>query len=358
MDLKLHFTEGRWKTIQQDWLAWWAGELERPLVVLECIEAKDASTAHYASTFLGNFGIDASADELLELFIPRLEATYYLGDAYPRFWPNFGPGIVAAFVGANLHAMEDTTWFSPGKKDELAELQIKLYEGNSWWRQVKAVTQKAVERWGEQLSVGITDLGGNLDILAHLRGTEQLLFDLLDAPKEVQRLVKETTSIWLECYEQLYDISRKSRGISCWGPCWSPRRGYLLQSDFAYMISPQMFERFVLPDLSNCCEHMEYAFYHLDGKGQLGHLDMLLGIQRLRRIQWVPGDGQPQAECWIPLIKRILQSGKLCQVYAGAQAALSILREVQEKGLLVVINETLNPEEGAGLMDEIHWLTG
>ncbi len=46
----------------------------------------------------------------------------------------------------------------------------------------------------------------------------------------------------------------------------------MLQCDFAYMISPQMFERFVLPDLTACCEALEHGFYHLDGKGQIRHL--------------------------------------------------------------------------------------
>ena len=67
----------------------------------------------------------------------------------------------------------------------------------------------------------------------------------------------------------------------------------MLQSDFSYMISPRMFERLILPDLTACCEALEYAFYHLDGKGEIKHLDMLLSIERLRGIQWIPGDGAP-----------------------------------------------------------------
>ena len=114
-----------------------------------------------------------------------------------------------------------------------------------------------------------------------------------------------------------------------------------------------MFERFVLPDLSACCETLDYAFYHLDGKGQLPHLDMLLAMEHLRGIQWVPGDGQPQAEHWLPLLNRIRQSGKLCQVYVSAQGALTILRELGGKGLALVINEVLTPEQGQALLDEI-----
>jgi len=354
MTLNLHFPDLGWETTAENWTAWWAGELERALVVLECVEPADVVTPHYASTFLGNYALEIPTDELLDLFVPRLQATHYLGDAYPRFWPNFGPGIVAAFAGASLHAVPDTTWFTPGESGELSQLHVSLRVDDPWWQRAKTVTQSAVERWGDQLSIGFTDLGGNLDILAHLRGTQQLLFDLVDRPQEVDRLVHETGQLWLYCYEALYTVTSLGRGITCWGPCWSPTKGYLLQSDFSYMISPQMFERYVLPDLSACCESLEYPFYHLDGKGQLPHLDMLLALEHLRGIQWVPGDGQPQAEHWLPLLNRIRQAGKLCQVYVSAQGAMTILRELGGKGFVLVINEAFTPERGQALLDEIH----
>jgi hypothetical protein len=356
MTLNFNFPDQGWEAIVHNWSAWWAGELDRALVVLECIEAPDDVTPHYASTFLGNYALEIPAEELLDQFIPRLQATYYLGDAYPRFWPNFGPGIVAAFSGASLHAVKDTTWFTAVKNGTISDLHVSMISGDPWWQRVQAITQAAVERWGGQLSIGFTDLGGNLDILAHLRGTQQLLFDLLDCPEEVNRLVHETNQLWLYCYEALHALTSLGRGISCWGPCWSPRRGYLLQSDFSYMISPQMFERYVLPDLSACCQALNYPFYHLDGKGQLPHLDVLLEMEHLRGIQWVPGDGQPQAENWLPLLDRIRKSGKLCQVYVSAQGALTILRELGGKGLALVVNEALTPEQGQALLKEIHQL--
>jgi hypothetical protein len=356
MTLNLHFPDSGWETLAQNWSAWWGDELGRALVVLESIEPKDEATPHYANTFLGNYGIEIPVDELLNQFIPRLQATHYLGDAYPRFWPNFGPGIVAAFAGASLHAVPDTTWFTPGESIEISKLHASIETGNPWWQRVTTVTQVAVERWGDQLAIGFTDLGGNLDILAHLRGTQQLLLDLLDCPMEVDRLVSETSQLWLQCYEALYSLTSQGRGINSWGPCWSPTRGYLLQSDFSYMISPQMFKRYVLPDLSACCDALDYAFYHLDGKGQLPHLDMLLAMEHLRGIQWVPGDGQPQAEHWLPLLNRIRQSGKLCQVYVSARGALTILRELGGKGLALVVNDTLTPEQGQALLEEIQLL--
>jgi hypothetical protein len=354
MTLNLNFPDGGWEKIAHNWSAWWAGELDRALVVLECVEPQHESTPHYASTFLGNFGLDIPVEKLLDIFVPRLQAIHYLGDAFPRFWPNFGPGIVAARAGARLHAVQDTTWFSPSFEGEITHLTVGRDEQDAWWQRVISITRAAVKRWGTQLSIGFTDLGGNLDILAHLRGTQQLLLDLLDAPGQVDRLVSETHRLWFECYEQLFQYTQNSRGITCWGPCWSPGPGYLLQSDFSYMISPQMFERYVLPDLTACCQSLDYAFYHLDGKGQLLHLDMLLSMNRLRGIQWVPGDGQPQAEYWLPLIDRIRQGGKLCQVSVSAQGALTILRELGGQGLLLLVDEPLTPEQGEALLDEVY----
>jgi hypothetical protein len=353
MSLKLHFPEDGWEKIQENWTAWWTGELDRALVVLECIEPQYEATLHYASTFLGNYRFTPSTDTILNLFTPRLEATHWLGDAFPRFWPNFGPGIVAAFAGARLRAVHDTTWFSPSADLEISRLHVKLQANNPWWKRVSTVTQAAVERWGKQLSIGLTDLGGNLDILAHLRGTQQLLMDLMDNPGQVERLVNETHQLWMSCYQFLYNMTRLGNGITCWGPCWSTGQGYMLQSDFGYMISPKMFERFVLPEIAACCEAMDFGFYHLDGKGQIPHLDMLLSLPHLRGIQWVPGDGQPQAECWPDLIQHIRSGGKLCQVFVSAQGALRILRELGGQGLLLAINETLTPGQGRALLKEI-----
>jgi hypothetical protein len=122
------------------------------------------------------------------------------------------------------------------------------------------------------------------------------------------------------------------------------------------MISPIMFERYDLPDLSACSEVLDHAFYHLDGRGQLVHLDMLLALERLRGIQWVPGDGQPQAENWLPLLSRIRHSGKLCQVNVNTRGALTILRELGGKGFVLLINEKLSPEQGKAFLNEIRRL--
>lgn len=104
-----------------------------------------------------------------------------------------------------------------------------------------------------------------------------------------------------------------------------------------FPLSQRMFERLVLPDLIACCDALDYGFYHLDGKGQIKHLDMLLAIERLRGIQWIPGDGAPPPEEWLPLLKRIRDTGKLCQVYVTPDGALKVARALGGKGFAFCI---------------------
>ena len=129
----------------------------------------------------------------------------------------------------------------------------------------------------------------------------------------------------------------------------------MLQSDFSYMISPAMFERFVMPDLTACCNHLDHGFYHLDGKGEIPHLDMLLSIERLRGIQWIPGDGQPPPHKWLPLLKRIRDGGKLCQVFVSLEGARTIVRNLGGRGFMFVFEPALmehylNPEEARAFL--------
>jgi hypothetical protein len=116
------------------------------------------------------------------------------------------------------------------------------------------------------------------------------------------------------------------------------------------MISPQMFERFVLPDLAVCCQALDHAFYHLDGKGQTLHLDMLLSLARLRGIQWIPGDGQPPPEKWLPLLKRIRDRGKLCQLYVTPEGARTIVRELGGRGFALHIEQEMEQADAEDLM--------
>jgi hypothetical protein len=358
---KLQFTEEDWARVQRDTAAWWEGELDRPLVYLSVAHPVDCPRAH---SYQSNYPLSMPAEQVVDRYEPGLDATRYYGDAFPWLWVNFGPGIAAGFLGAQVNSVTDpseTVWFTPTEPVAVQDLQLTYDANNIWWQRTKDITRAMVERYGSMLQVAHTDLGGNLDILASFTTTQQLLINLIEQPEAVCRASAHITDLWLRYYDALDEIiiseNGGCRGTSCWTPLWSPGCTYMLQSDFAYMIGPKMFERFVLPDLTRICNHLDHGFYHLDGKGQIAHLDHLLSIKRLRGIQWIPGDGQPSPDQWLPLLKRIRDGGKLCQVFVSPEGALRIARELGGRGFLFVVDggaDFRQPEQIDAFLESIY----
>ena len=83
------------------------------------------------------------------------------------------------------------------------------------------------------------------------------------------------------------------------------------------MISPEMFDEFVKPELIESSLKLPRTFYHLDGSGQLSHLDSLLTIQTLDGVQWVPGAGNPECAEWPEVYQKISAAGKKIQTSRG-----------------------------------------
>jgi 5-methyltetrahydrofolate--homocysteine methyltransferase len=348
------FTEQDWARVERDTLAWWNHELDRPLVHLSVQQPVDAPYAH---GYQSNYPLDMPAAEVVEQYAPFFAATRWYADSFPHWWVNFGPGIAAGFLGSEVNSVTEpgeTVWFNPPERRPIADWDFQLDPNNPWWLRVQEITRAVIERYGRQVQVAHTDLGGNLDILASFTTTEQLLFDVIEQPEVVDRQVARITELWLRYYAALDQIIRPAcRGTSAWSPLWSPGKTYMLQCDFSYMISPKMFERFVVPDLTACCDMLDHGFYHLDGKGEIPHLPHLLGIERLRGIQWIPGDGAPTPDQWLPLLQQIRAGGKLCQVGVSPAGARRIVQNLGGKGFMLIIYGDpafQNPDEVAAFL--------
>ena len=351
MTYLFQFTDLDWDRLEKNWTTWWAGELSRPLVVVE-----NPVFARSPEELSRDFLLEKPFEEVLDHYQSALEAKQIFGDGWPKWWPFFGAGVVAAFLGADLHGSPETEtiWFEPGNSRNSMGSSLAYDPNNVWWRRVKSLTEAAVDRWGGQVCIGFTDLGGNLDILASLETTEKLLLDLYDNPAAVMKKKAEIRHTWLQFYDELLAIIQPSgRGTTPWAPIWAPGPCYMLQSDFSAMISPQMFESFVLPDLSACCKEIQYAFYHLDGRGQIPHLDLLCSLEGLGGIQWIPGEGQPTPASWLPLLARIREAGKLCQLYVSADDALTIVRELGGRGFAFYITDLLEPEVAEAFLKNV-----
>ncbi|MBN1491434.1 MAG: hypothetical protein JXA69_16095 [Phycisphaerae bacterium] len=317
--VNLDFDQARWDRTRETYRQWWAGTLDRPLIHLE-MKGRDPGRAAPplpAYEFASFYDLSIPADAIADRWLYDLECTHFLGDAFPSIRPNFGPGVIAALLGTELHNGDDTVWFHPKEPIEsLDDLRFTFDPENVWFRRLCDVYRAAAERFEGLVQLGMTDLGGNLDVLASFRSSQSLLLDLYDAPQQVERLLWDVHAMWWRYFEAFNAIIQPAHpGYTAWTPIYSEKPYYILQSDFCYMISPPMFEQFVKPELVASCEKLAASFYHVDGLGQLAHLDSLLAIESLDGVQWVPGAGQPGITHWPEVYRKIRNAGKLIQFF-------------------------------------------
>ena len=267
--------------------------------------------------------------------------TVYEGDGFPTVFTNFGPGSLAACVGTGFVPHEATIWFET--KPHVVERwedrpHLTLRRDSRMYRLVEDFSARLLAH-KDSFITSICDIGGTYDILASLRGTNELLYDLCDEPDEVKALRDELAPLWAAYFREQSDrLMREQGGMTSWMPIWSDEAYYPLQCDFCAMISPDMFREFILPDLCGQTELMPRSIYHLDGPREIPHLDMLLSLPRLNAIQWVPGSGQPgyADPCWYGLYRRIQEAGKGLILLGVAPWELEpILRNVSGRGLFI-----------------------
>jgi len=329
MSINLQFDEEKREGIEQAWTQWWAGELERPIVTITDPPRFPFAPKQFTKAFCAEIPID----EALDHYQAQMEATHYYADALPTFFPlHFGAaGPSVTYMPEHL-----TVWYEP----EMVPLEdIRFaYDPSYPQSRMMQLLARAVERFDSKVTIPHTGLYNGIQSLTGQRTTNQLLLDLIDSPDEVVRAARALTEIGIRHYEASYEVIKASgRGTTCWSPLWSAERTALHECDFSCMISPKMFEKFVLPDLEKAIQHTNHAFYHLDGEDAITHLDALLSIEGLLGIQWVPEAGKPQGAEWNWLFKRIKDGGKLCQIYVNADEALEIVREVGGRGMCLII---------------------
>jgi len=348
--MAIEFSTARWTKIKNDARQWWAGTLPRPLIQAY-VKGKPPGRVpprQPAKSYTAQYPFSVSAEEIVDVWDYELASVEFLGDAFPSVVPNFGPGIMAAFMGADVQTTRHTVWFKPQTICELSDVQFDYDAQNPWLERVRACYWAALDRWQGQVLLGMTDLGGNLDVLSTFRPGEQLLLDLYDHPEDVKRQTWKVHAMWWRYFEEFNALLQPvNPGYSAWCRYYSDMPFYILQCDFCYMISPAMFDEFVLPELTASCRKLGNAFYHLDGPGQLPHLDSLLSIPELKGIQWVPGRGQPDVTHWLDIFRRIRAAGKLLQLGLDGLWALDAIAEALGSAAGIITVDTIPMERKA-----------
>lgn len=264
----------------------------------------------------------------------RLENTFLGGETLPIIFQNYGTSGHCNYYGAVPSYGNDTIWFDP-VWDDLTEAENSYTEERL--KQHLEITRYLTERAGDSYFIGMPDSSGTLDALGHLYGTENVLMDMLAEPDAVKNAIRILNEGWIRTNEMFYQVTEKLNGggAHAWMHILAPGRVAHMQCDMSVMFSKDMYREFVVDELKQQMEWLEYPVYHFDGIEQEQHLDYILGLDRLKAIQWTHVAGQPSASHYLPVLKRMQSAGKALIIMAPPDDVPILLENLSIKGLYI-----------------------
>ena len=317
------------------WRAYWAGEIvDRPCISLKALRVPPDSIVWPRS--LNGF---SDLDEVFAEYEGWASQVAWLGEAIPFLNLNFGPDQFAAWLGGDLcRSSEDdqrTSWSVPIIEDWDADARGIDRPHGIWWERALEFLRYGAERSAGKYLVGVPDIHSNIDALSALRGPQELCVDLLDVPEKIDAAMKTVRRAFAPVFEAIEDAGRfADRGYISWLPYYNEERFTALQCDFACMVGPEHFRRWILPALEEEAAYLDHAVYHYDGPDALVHLEDVLSIPGIDAIQWVPGAGNPPQIEWMDLLREIQKAGKGLYLGASPDEVKVFHRELRPEGVL------------------------
>ncbi len=253
----------------------------------------------------------------------ELANNLYLGDSYAQASSSIGPGSLAVYLGAKPVFAPHTVWYESCLTDIRERPPIVFDPGNGWFARHMETLKALRAEAGDDYIVNIPDIVEGIDILAALRGTQDLLVDMMDDPDAVIGAAGEVENAYFPCYDRIYDLVKTGDGVSSYYCFCVLGRGKVakVQCDFSAMISTGQYRRFALPGLREQIKRLDRSIYHLDGPDAIRHLPAIMEIGELNALQWTAGAGKPDGASpeWYRIWDQVAAAGKgmWVQIYDG-----------------------------------------
>ncbi|OPZ23797.1 MAG: hypothetical protein BWZ02_03088 [Lentisphaerae bacterium ADurb.BinA184] len=327
-----------WPETQRRLTALWHGErLDRPCINLRAPQPLDEPLpvpppANDEARWLDPGHVIPSA-------LNAVRGTWWGGETIP------GYHLMANWVnclGGTPRFSPETIWFETRPVAFTQPSPFRHDPDNPWTRKYLNLIAALCQAAGRDdfFVAAAAGLPAN-DLLSMVMGTEAFLFALNDHPDWMREAILAGARDRLALVTALAEFKRRcghalTNGMTGWMPFWAPEPVSGFQSDVSCMLSPAMFDRFVVPEMELASAAGGAIWYHLDGGDALQHLPRLLSLPFLRVLQYTPAPCEPpNGPAHVEMYKRAQAAGKIVHIELPPPNIEPLVRELDPARLML-----------------------
>lgn len=230
---------------------------------------------------------------MLRFQLQNITATSYLDTDYvPYLEPWICVPILVEPFGVKIKFMENE-WPScyhmiHDDPEDVYKLKCPKPWESPLWKKLREIIEYFQKETDGRIPITATDPQSPFTNASLLWDTSEFFMACYTNPKEVHYLMRLLTDQFIEYYEAQMKLIENPAFPGHVFPLGETGMGISISDDNCVMISPEIFEEFNLPYLSEISEHFNGLYYHSCGK--YDHMiDSILKIPKLRAVNWHTG---------------------------------------------------------------------
>ena len=224
--------------------------------------------------------------------------------------------------------------------ETLASLSLDLQ--SPWFEKYMAFVDALVRRSAGRYPVSHGTLIGPSDIAALLRGHTQSVFDLVESPEPMRRLLWDCGEMFCRITEAAWKRIPLYQGgyFDAQYQLWSPGPIVRLQEDASGVFSPNLYREFLQPVDRAVAGRFANALIHLHTNAMF-LFDLFLEVEEIRcfQVNYEPQSGGPPIAGMLPAFRKIQAAGRplLVRGSLDADELRTLLDSVDPRGLYLYI---------------------
>ena len=215
-----------------------------------------------------------------------------------------------AMLGSPVQVGEESIWAEEGGFDYANILKIDWSHENPWRQKYLEFVKALKDHFGNRVPVGQPILRGISDMIAALRATSKMIYDLYDFPEEYKKMGNL-------CTDFLISLVVKQQHLT--GPfadgyfieqfsLWAPEPIIRMQEDASALFSPSLYEKLLQEEDRRQAAAFPYSLIHLHSSS-LFLLDRILGVEEIDCFQ-INKDAAAAIPAEIPYFQMVQKKGK------------------------------------------------